>query len=70
MNKLSTEEKLREVSCLVEGCSLRSTVRMTGIHRMTIQKLFGCEIDYAQLVKILRDACRPHHSSCHLLEVE
>lgn len=39
MNKLSTEEKIRVVACLVEGNSLRSTVRMTGIHRTTIQKL-------------------------------
>lgn len=39
MNKLSTEEKVRVVACLVEGNSLRSTVRMTGIHRTTIQKL-------------------------------
>src|ERR1017187_4361402 len=39
MNKLSKEEKVRVVACLVEGNSLRSTVRMTGIHRTTIQKL-------------------------------
>ena len=39
MNKLSTEEKVRVVACLVEGNSLRSTVRMTGIHRTTIQNL-------------------------------
>ena len=39
MNKLSTEEKVRVVSCLVEGNSLRATVRMTGIHRTTIQNL-------------------------------
>lgn len=39
MNKLSTEEKVKVVACLVEGNSLRSTVRMTGIHRTTIQKL-------------------------------
>jgi IS1 family transposase len=39
MNKLSIEEKVRVVACLVEGNSLRSTVRMTGIHRTTIQKL-------------------------------
>jgi hypothetical protein len=39
MNKLSIEEKVRAVACLVEGNSLRSTVRMTGIHRTTIQKL-------------------------------
>ena len=39
MNKLSAEEKVRVVACLVEGNSLRSTVRMTGIHRTTIQNL-------------------------------
>ena len=39
MNKLSTEEKVRVVACLVEGNSLRATVRMTGVHRTTIQNL-------------------------------
>lgn len=39
MNKLTTEERKRVVACLVEGNSLRATVRMTGIHRTTIQKL-------------------------------
>lgn len=39
MNKLSKEEKVRVVACLVEGNSLRATVRMTGIHRTTIQNL-------------------------------
>lgn len=39
MNKLSTEEKVKIVACLVEGNSLRATVRMTGIHRTTIQNL-------------------------------
>ena len=39
MNKLSKEEQVKVVACLVEGNSLRATVRMTGIHRTTIQKL-------------------------------
>jgi hypothetical protein len=40
MNKLSVvEEKVRVVACLVEGNSLRATVRMTGVHRTTVQKL-------------------------------
>src|ERR1700689_3501815 len=39
MNKLSNEEKVRVVACLVEGNSLRATVRMTGVHRTTIQNL-------------------------------
>lgn len=39
MNKLSQEERVRVVACLVEGNSLRATVRMTGVHRTTIQNL-------------------------------
>src|SRR6266516_3692893 len=39
MNILSTEQKEKVVACLVEGCSLRSTSRMTGTHRTTIQNL-------------------------------
>lgn len=39
MNSLNIDEKTRIVACLVEGNSLRSTVRMTGTHRTTIQNL-------------------------------
>lgn len=39
MNKLTTDERAKVVACLVEGNSLRSTTRMTGVHRTTIQKL-------------------------------
>lgn len=39
MNKLSTEKRVQVVAALVEGNSLRSVVRMTGIHRTTIQNM-------------------------------
>lgn len=39
MNRLSKEDRIRVVSCLVEGNSIRSTVRMTGISKNTISKL-------------------------------
>ena len=39
MNRLSNEDRIRVVSCLVEGSSIRSTVRMTGISKNTITKL-------------------------------
>src|SRR6059036_4119193 len=39
MNILSTEQKVKAVACLVEGCSLRSASRMTNTHRTTIQNL-------------------------------
>ena len=39
MNKLSNEERAQVVAALVEGNSIRSTVRMTGVAKNTIQKL-------------------------------
>src|SRR4030095_11160228 len=39
MNKLSTAERVKVVAALVEGCSIRSTVRMTGVSKNTIAKL-------------------------------
>lgn len=45
MNKLSTEKRVRVVAALVEGNSINSTVRMTGVSKPTILKLLrdlGC----------------------------
>src|SRR5436190_10527556 len=39
MNRLSTEERAKVVAVLVEGNSLRATARITGVARMTIEKL-------------------------------
>ncbi len=39
MNRLSTEKRAQIVGCLVEGNSIRSTVRMTGAAKNTITKL-------------------------------
>ena len=39
MNKLSAGERARIVSCLVEGNSIRATVRMTGTSKNTVAKL-------------------------------
>src|ERR1039457_418257 len=39
MNKLDTEKRAQIVAALVEGCSIRSTVRMTGASKNTIAKL-------------------------------
>jgi IS1 family transposase len=39
MNRLDTATRCRVVAALVEGCSIRSTVGMTGVAKNTIQKL-------------------------------
>ncbi|GMV99323.1 MAG: hypothetical protein AMXMBFR84_04620 [Candidatus Hydrogenedentota bacterium] len=57
MNKLSADKQTQIVSALVEGNSIRSTERMTGVHRDTIMRLMvrvgnGC----AQLMDVsIRD---------------
>jgi IS1 family transposase len=41
MNALTREKKLAVLSALVEGNSIRSVERMTGVHRDTIGRLLG-----------------------------
>jgi len=51
MNRLTKEQKIRVVAALVEGNSIRSTARMTGVARNTITTLL---LDVA-------GACADHH---------
>jgi hypothetical protein len=39
MNRLSTEKRAQIIGCLVEGMSIRATVRLTGAAKNTISKL-------------------------------
>jgi IS1 family transposase len=39
MNKLSQVERVQVIRCLVDGCSMRATSRITGVARNTIDKL-------------------------------
>ncbi len=56
MNKLSPQEQAQVINCLVEGNSIRSTVRMTGVAKNTIQKLLlsvggACETFQRESIK-------------------
>ncbi len=51
MNKLSREKQIQVLNALVEGNSIRATVRMTGVAKNTIQKL---------LLEI-GEACQTYH---------
>lgn len=53
MNRLSTSQRAAVVRCLVEGNSIRSTVRITGVAKNTITKLL---ID-------LGEACSKHQDA-------
>jgi IS1 family transposase len=39
MNKLTTEDRVRVVRCLVDGCSMGATARLAGVARNTVDKL-------------------------------
>ncbi len=59
MNKSSMQERVRVVACLAEGNSPRATVRMTGVHRTTIQKLLievgaACSVDQGKVFRNLK----------------
>lgn len=59
MNRLSTEQRARVIACLVEGNSLRATSRLTGVARMTVEKLVrdlgdACEVFHDRKVRRLR----------------
>ena len=53
MNKLSTEERKQVVAALVEGNSLRSTTRMTGVHRTTNWFLAGSSVRVTRAAHII-----------------
>jgi IS1 family transposase len=52
MNRLSREKQTQIVAALVEGNSINSTVRMTGVSKVTILKL----------IKDLGNACAGYHN--------
>ena len=65
MNKLSSEKRIAVVRALVEGCSIRSVVRMTGVAKNTVVKLLcdlgaACAAQHAALVNGLS----PKHIQC------
>ena len=41
MNRLPLDRRIQAINCLVEGNSVRSTERLTGVHRDTILRLLG-----------------------------
>ncbi len=52
MNRLSRQERVRVVACLVEGNSIRATVRMTGVAKNTVTKLL---VDLGQACSLYQD---------------
>jgi IS1 family transposase len=38
MNKLTHDQRTQVTNCLIEGCSIRATVRMTGVAKKTVMR--------------------------------
>lgn len=76
MNRLSKDRRARVVAALVEGNSIRSTVRMTGVAKGTVLKLLAdlrtaCANYHDQLVRDLhckRIQCDEIWSFCYAKE--
>src|SRR6266481_4126521 len=39
MNRLDSTTREQVIGCLIEGCSIRATVRMTGVAKKTVMRL-------------------------------
>lgn len=66
MNRLSKEQRARIVGCLVEGNSIRATVRMTGAAKNTAVKLL---LDLGKACSEYQDGAF-QHLSCKRLECD
>jgi IS1 family transposase len=61
MNRLSAAKRVAVVKALVEGCSIRSTVRMTGVAKNTVSKLIlelGAACTRYQSERLVNLPCR------------
>jgi IS1 family transposase len=52
MNRLDNAARARVISCLVEGCSIRATVRVTGISKKAVMRLL---VDIGQVCADYQD---------------
>ena len=66
MNRLDTERRVQVVVTLVEGNSLRSTARMTGVARMTVEKLLR---DLGYVCAMYQDVTL-RNLPCHRIQVD
>ena len=39
MNRLDSQTRAQVINCLIEGCSIRATVRMTGVAKKTVMRV-------------------------------
>jgi IS1 family transposase len=66
MNKLSAAERAKVIGCLIEGCSLRSTVRLTGVAKKTVSRIL---VEVGQVCAAYSDKIM-RNLPCKVLQVD
>jgi len=66
MNRLSTERRAQIIRCLVEGNSIRSTVRITGAAKNTVTKFL---VDIGKACAEYQNETL-HNLSCKRLQID
>jgi DNA-directed RNA polymerase specialized sigma24 family protein len=57
MNRLDPARRAAVLNCLIEGCSIRSTVRLTGVSKKTVSRLLveAGEVAAAHMDNVFRN---------------
>lgn len=66
MNKLTREQRIQAVNCLIEGCSIRANVRMTGIAKKTVMRLLA---EVGEICELYQDRVF-RKLSCRLIQLD
>lgn len=66
MNRLTRETRSQVISCLIEGCSIRSTVRMTGVCKKAVLRLL---VEVGEVASAYQDEAFKN-LSCRRLQVD
>jgi IS1 family transposase len=66
MNRLDSETRAKVIHCLIEGCSIRATVRMTGVAKKSVMRLL---VEVGVVCEQFQDRVF-HNLSCRRLQLD
>src|ERR1039457_3611900 len=66
MNRLDSTTRAQVIGCLIEGCSIRSTVRMTGVAKKTVMRVL---VEVGEFCAEYQDTAF-RNLKCRLLQVD
>lgn len=67
MNRLPAKTRAQVLNCLIEGCSIRSTVRMTGVSKKAVTRLL-VEAGIGTIPRAITGNPDPDHISTSFVE--